>query len=156
MPLINIVDQAIASNTVMGVTKVLRAKQSAVQVARRDPVAIEEALYVAITKLILDRTTRAMRRLEKDRRQGSFFKLHERYALDIDAKVIKDTDRLLRLEWRAILRLRKKQIEDDTAHYNSMLEADRQLSPIWDQFPDKTFREIETIYLQRRSGSAAA
>jgi hypothetical protein len=157
MPLSSIIDRVVTLNTVMGVTRVLKAKQAAVDLMRLDEQATDEARYVAATKLILDRTTRAMRRVANNPRQGSFFKLHDRYALDLDAKVIKDTDRLLRLEWQAILKLRKKQIEDDTAHYAAMLEADSQLSPIWDEFPDRTFQEIEAIYLhRRRNGSAAA
>jgi hypothetical protein len=157
MPLSSIIDRVISLNTVMGVTKVIKAKQDAVTLILADPIATREAAYVAATKGILDRTTRAMRRVSNNPRQGSFFKLHERYALDLGAKVVKDTDRLLRLEWKAIILLRKKQIADDTAHYSAMLEADRQLGPVWDEFPDRTFQEIEAIYLRRRrSGNGAA
>ena len=150
MPLSSIIDRIVSTNTVMGVTKVLKAKQAGFPLVKADPQATDEAIYIALTKGILDRTTRAMRRKTSGQHQGSFFNLHERYALDLDAKVIKDTDCLMRLEWKAILKLRKKQIDDDTAHYAAMLEADKQLSPIWDEYPDKIFQEIEAIYLHRR------
>lgn len=157
MPLTSIIDRAVTLNTAMGVTHVLKAKQAAVELMRNDPSATEEARYFAASKLIHDRTTRTMRAISKQR-QKTLWNLHERYAIDVENRVIKDTDRLSRLEWRALLNLRQKQIEDDTAHYRQMLNADRELSPIWDEFPDKNFREIEMIWLQGRGegGSAAA
>jgi hypothetical protein len=156
MPLTSIIDRAVTLHTAMGVTHVLKAKQAAVELMRNDPSATEEACYFAASKLIHDRTTRAMRAASKHR-QSSLWNLHDRYALDVENRVIKDTDRLSRLEWRALLNLRKKQIEDDTAHYREMLHADKELGPIWDEFPDKNFREVETIFLHRRgNGSAGA
>jgi hypothetical protein len=149
MPLSNIIDRAVELNTIMGVTDQPKAARAAIDLLASDPGATREAIHLAVVKCIHDQTTRTMRRLGGDGRQKSLFGLHERYALDLDRRVIKDTDRLTRTEFKAILKLREKQVADDTEHLNALRRADRQLDPIWEEYPDKTFREIEIIYFSR-------
>ncbi|HTI83040.1 MAG TPA: hypothetical protein VL614_21520 [Acetobacteraceae bacterium] len=150
MQLSNIIGRAISLNTVMGVTYQKKAVAAAVDLLRSDEEATDEARYVAASRMIHDQATQAMRRIAKDNGQGSFFELRERYALDIDARVFKDTERLSELEFDRIIAIREKQLEDDAAHLNRLKEAKRELAPIWREHPDKLFGEVEAIYLRRR------
>lgn len=150
MQLSNIVGRAIDLNTIMGVTYQKKAVAAAVELLRSDDEATDEARYVAASKLIHDQATKAMRRIAENGKQGSFFALRERYALDVDARVFKDTDRLSELEFDRIIAIREKQLEDDAVHLDRLKEARREVAPIWREYPDKTFGEVEAIYLRRR------
>jgi hypothetical protein len=159
MQLSSIISTAVTLNTMMGVTQQKKAVAAAVEVMRKDEESTDEARYIAASKLVHDQTTKTMRALPDDPRQGSFFALRTRYALDADARIIKDTDRLSMLEFKRIMELRRKQIADDTVHYNHMTAAWSELEPIWQEYPDKLFGEVEAIYLRRRrngNGHAAA
>lgn len=152
MRLSNIVARAIELNTVMGITSQPKAVSAAKGIVDSDAEAIEDAIDIAVTKLVHDQCTRTMRRID-DGRQGSLFLLHTRYATDADARVFKDTERLTRLEFQRIVALRTKQIADDQAHLNLMLNAYRQLSPIWDEYPAKLFGEVEQIWRGRQAAA---
>lgn len=158
MPLSEITDRAIELNTTRGTTRTHNAIASFVALTKTAAHEIqEEAFEVAARKLIHDRATKQMRATaHSDPRQRSFFSLHARYALEVDHRVYKDTERLTRLEWRSVLALRRKQLADDAAHLTAMEEADREFAPIWDRFPRKLLGQIEKIYLTRRAKSAAA
>lgn len=149
MQLSNIVGRAIDLNTIMGVTYQKKAVAAAVDLLRSDDEATDEARYVAASKLIHDQATKAMRRIADNGKQGSFFALRERYALDIDARVFKDTDRLNELELDRIIAIREKQLADDGEHLDRLKEARRELKPIWQEYPDKLFGEVEAIYQRR-------
>jgi hypothetical protein len=150
MQLSSIIGRAISLNTVMGVTFQKKAVAAAVDLLRSDDEATDEARYVAASRMIHDQATQAMRKVASDTRQGSFFALRERYALDIDARVFKDTERLSELEFDRIIAIREKQLADDAVHLNRLKEAKRELAPIWREHPDKLFGEVEAIYLRRR------
>jgi hypothetical protein len=154
MPLSSIIGRAIDLNTTMGVTMQVKAVAAAVELLRNDEEATDEARYVAATKLVRDSATKTMRRAANEPRQSSFFgdNLRSRYALDVDARVIKDTTRLSRKEWRRVIEIREEQLRHDTAHLDVLHEADRELAPIWDDYPDKNYGEVEAIYLRRRRG----
>jgi len=155
MPLSDIIGRAIDLNTRMGVTFQKKAVAAAVDLLRADNEATDEARYVAASKLIHDHATKAMRQIARnDNGQGSFFALRARYALDIDAKVFKDTELLSELELDRIIAIREKQLVDDTAHLNLLLETRKQLRPYWREYPDKLLGEVEAIYrAQRRNGN---
>ena len=150
MSLSSIVGRAIELNTLMGVTSQPKAISSALELLKSDAEAIDEACRVAVAKVIHDQCTKSLRKPPGDQRQGTLFELRERYAVDADAKVFKDTERLSQIEFLRIIALRRKQIADDTAHLDRMVEAYRELGPIWEEYPDKLFGEIERIYLGRR------
>ena len=152
MPLSSIVRRAIDLNTVMGVTKQPNAVADAVSLIQVSDEAIKEAIHFSAVKLVHDLCTKAMRKLPPDTRQASLFLLHERYALD-DDRVIKDTERLSEIEFLRIMALRKKQIKDDQKHYDLMVFAYSELSPIWREFPDKLLGEIERIWVNRRAAA---
>jgi len=90
-----------------------------------------------------------------DQRQASFFgdNLREFYACDNEQKVIKNVKLLTRMEFKRILTLREKQVSDDMKHLEAMRIAYREFEPIWDQYPDKLFGEVEKIYLERESAA---
>lgn len=158
MPLSNIIGRAIDLNTIMGVTVQAKAVAAAVELLRADAEATDEARYVAASRLIHDQATKAMRKVMASSAQGSLFfgqRLRARYALDTDGRIIKDTDRLTRLEWRRAIQIRMDQLEADKAHLDAMRLADRELSPIWDEYPQKMYGEVERIYLARRNGNGA-
>lgn len=155
MQLSSAVSRAIDLNTHMGTTHRAKAIAAAITVIRGDPEATEEAYYVAVSKLVLDQTTKIMRRLNgkgSAPHQYSFFgdRLRERYALDLDERVIKDLARLSRLEFSRIIAIRKNQLDADAAHLEALREAEKELAPIWDEYPDKNYGDIEKIYLRRR------
>lgn len=153
MRLSNIVHNAIELNTLAGVTMQQKAAAAALSVAASDDEAIEDALQISIAKLVHDLSTKAMRKRPDDSRQGSLFLLHERYAIDAEARVIKDTEKLTQLEFQRIMALRQKQIEDDTRHYEMMVRAYNEVAPIWSEFPEKLFGEVEGIWLARRDAA---
>lgn len=152
MPLSDITERAIDLNTKVGVTRTGRAIASMVQmlvVANAEDQ--KEAFAECARKRIHDKATREVRQARRgDQRQASFFSLRTRYALETDHRVYKDTERLTRLEWRSILTLRRKQLADDSAQLALMEDADKQLGPIWDEYPAKLYGEIEAIYARRR------
>jgi hypothetical protein len=159
MPLSSIIGRAIDLNTIRGITFQKKAVAAAVELLRSDDEATDEARYVAASKLIHDHATKALRQFTNGDRQGSFFDLRARYALDVDARVFKDTELLSELEFDRIIAIREKQLADDAEHLNRLLAAKRQLAPIWREYPDKAFGEVEKIYVQRRrweNGHAAA
>jgi hypothetical protein len=152
MSLSSIIDRAIDLNTALGITHQPRAKATAVPLIYADAGALREAVDIITVKLIRDQATRAMRKVVRDKRQGSFWtdRLRERYALDNDTKVIKDLDCLSRMEFTRIVALRNKQLADDTFHTEALNAANGALAPIWDEYPDKLFGEVERIYLARQ------
>jgi hypothetical protein len=157
MQLSDVVGRAIDLNTTMGVTIQKKAVAAAVALMRQDAEATEEARYVAASKLVHDQTTKTMRKATGDPRQASFFgdKLRTRYALDVDNRVIEDITRLSRPEWRRVIAIREVQLKFDRAHLEALKEADKELAPIWDEYPAKRYGEIEAIYLRRRQLAAA-
>jgi len=125
-----------------------------VETLQGDPAATQEARVG--TKLIHDRCMRMFRGPITDDRQSSFFgdKLRSRYAIDLDGHVFKDTETLMRLEWKRAIAIRENQLRGDSAVLAAMHEADRALGPIWDRHPNKTYGEIEAMYLaQYRNGN---
>lgn len=155
MPLSSIIGRAIELNTRLGITYQRKAVAAAVELLRSDAEATDEARYIAASKLIHDQATRVMRHMP-DGRQGSFFALRERYALDVEARVFKDTERLSELEFDRIIAIREKQLADDAVHLDRLREARRELAPIWREYPNKTFGGVEAIYLRRRGGNGGA
>lgn len=155
MSLGSIIRRVIDLNTISGVTNRTKAESAAKELLRDDEEATEEAVSYCVTKMIHDSATKALRNnLKDDRggvRQGSFFgeQLRAAYAIERTG-VIKQTECLSRIEWTAVLQFRRKQVEDDTHHLQAMETANRELSPIWDEYPEKTYGEVEQIYLRRR------
>jgi hypothetical protein len=154
MPLSDIIDTAITLNTKNGTTDQPKAQKTAIAKLKHDAGATREAVVIAVRKLIHDRATRHMRGIAGkgggDGRQQSLFGLRERYALDVDARVIKDTDQLREAEFKRIIAIREEQLIADTRHLDSLKTAWAEVGPIWKKHPNKLFGEVEQIYISRR------
>lgn len=155
MPLNDITERAIDLNTSVGVTNTGRAVKAMVSLLKTaEPSDQDDAFEVCARKMIHDKATREFRQAAKgDVRQGSFFSLRSRYALETDHRVIKDTERLTRLEWQSILTLRRKQLRDDAAQLAILEAVNSELAPIWDEYPAKLYGEIEAIYRRRQEAA---
>jgi hypothetical protein len=154
MQLSSIIERAIELNTKAGTTDSKKASDAATATTLADSDATAEAVSYCVTKMVRDRATKTLRGAGKDPRQASFFgdELFSRYAI-ANTGVIKDTECLTQLEWTTLLQFRRKQVADDTVRLRAMEAANRQLSPIWNEYPDKTYGEIEAIYLRRREAA---
>lgn len=114
----------------------------------------EQLASRALYKLVNDRARRGI--MELRARAGSDqpslpFKLDERYALDIEERVIKDTANLTRTEVRRVIQIRRDQIKADRAKLEQLEQAEAAAAPYWDQHPDWTFGEA--LYAAARDGA---
>ncbi len=65
--------------------------------------------------------------------------LRQGYALGTDEKVVKETASLSEVEFRRLIAIREKQVEDDRAHLEVLRLAFETVTPIWQAHPDWTF-----------------
>lgn len=125
-----------------------RAIEAGLPLVLQDDDVRDKLIRDALGRAILAASTR-ISRASDGTKQSSFFgdKLRQGYALDIDGRMIKETDSLTLIEFDRLILIREKQITDDIAHLNVLREAKRQLSPIWDVHPDYTYGQAERAFL---------
>lgn len=149
MSLNDIVGRAIELCDLHGAIDTHQAVQTAIPLVMADEEAADQLIREALTKRIKDAATKMTRRADLDRRQESFFgnQLRTRYALDLDGRIIKDTEFLSRIEFNRVISIREKQIKDDAAALAVLIRARDALSPIWDMHPEYTYGEAERAFL---------
>ena len=129
-----------------------------VVISRAIPVAVglilenEEATKLAVTETANRRLTQALTRRSREisgkaGRQGTFFgDLRERYAIDVEERVIKQTVHLTREEFYRVMEIRRTQIAADRAHLAVLEHAAAELEIIWDANPTLPFGEVERLF----------
>ncbi|CAH2606446.1 conserved protein of unknown function (plasmid) [Rhodovastum atsumiense] len=96
---------------------------------------------------VKEAATKQMRRMATDTdAQSCFDMLRRRYALDDEAKVIKETDFLREMELDRIIAIREKSVADDMQHLSALKEVRASLKPIWRAHPDWTLGECERAF----------
>jgi len=131
-----------------------KAVQAAFPLVLADEEARDQIILEGLSKRIKDMATRAHRKSDDDPdKQTSFFgdRLRQRYALDVDGRVIKDTDAMSRIEFERLIAIREKQMDADAAHLNVLKAAREALAPFWDAHPDYTYGQAEREYLRGRA-----
>jgi hypothetical protein len=62
---------------------------------------------------------------------------------------IKWTEKLTQFEFQRAIKIREKQLEDDTEVLNAMRAAYKAVEPDWGMNPTLTFEEVFELYLKR-------
>lgn len=82
-----------------------------------------------------------------------FPELWQSYAIDAAGTTTKLTGNLSQVEFRRIIAMREKQIDDDARHLRFLREAYRTVAPIWDNNPDWSFGQCCADYARRRAAA---
>ncbi len=82
-----------------------------------------------------------------------FPELHRGYAIDAEGQAIRLTGNLSRVEFKRVMAIREKQIDDDAAHLRALREAYTTVSPFWDSNPDWTFDQCCHAYAEQRGAA---
>lgn len=109
---------------------------------------IEEGIAIAI-KRAGQETRRAALDASTSPSNGQhelFPSLRPMYALDVDGRSIKDTGSLSLLEFRRIIAIREKQLEDDRSHLEVLRTALGAVMPHWSINPSWTFAQACEAY----------
>ena len=151
MSLSDIVGRVIDLCDIGGEIDMHKAVQTAFPLVLADAEARDQVIMEGLARRIKEVATR-LRRKGRDGAddQPSFFgdRLRRRYALDLDGRVVKDTDSMTRLEFERLISIREKQLLDDTTHLAVLREAREALGPIWDTHPEYTYGQAETYFLR--------
>lgn len=131
------------------------AAAAGVERVQSDEDVTQELIRDAIWKRIKDAAQRAKRNAEKSDQndQPTLFNLRARHAIDAEARVVKRTEDLTRLEFKRLINIRWEQVQADQAYLNELMKAEAALSPIWDAHPEATYGEVERIYAASRTAA---
>lgn len=135
-----------------------RAVDMAVPMVLADDDARDQIIREGLWKRIKDQATRAMRRMQadenvQDEQLDLFGKLRRRYALDVDGRRLKNTRDLSRMEFRRLIQIREKQVEDDVAHLKVLRDVEAAVSRVWDVLPDQPLGKVMDVYLVQRAAA---
>jgi hypothetical protein len=130
------------------------AARAGVPLVMEDDEAIDECVRETVWRRVNSKGARMERsHFASAGRQNELFPgLRARYAVDLEGRVLKRTERLTQLEFERVISIREKQVADDTAQLTSLKMARDELSGIWKLYPDLTFGEVEALF--RRSQAA--
>lgn len=103
----------------------------------------------ALGKRIKDAATKASRSEAKRspaQKSFPFPDLRVSHAIDIDGRYIKLTTEMTEMEFRRVIDIRRKQVEDDKAYLDILERAYRDVEPLWRAMPDATFGEVCRVH----------
>lgn len=131
------------------------AASAGVDIVKADDEIAVQLIHDAIRKRIKDASTRAKKQAEQSdtNDQPTLFNLRPRHAIDTEARVVKRTEDLTRLEFKRLIQIRWDQVQADQAYLNELIKAEAALSPIWDAHPDYTYGQAEQAYIASRSAA---
>lgn len=108
---------------------------------------LTECARAGFSRSIKEAAIRQQRKMLNDAgAQSCFDVLRRRYPLDVEAKVIKETDYLTEMELDRIIAVRDKSVADDMAHLSALKEVRASLKPIWKSHPEWTLGEAERAF----------
>lgn len=131
------------------------AANAGVEMVKADDDIAGQLIHDAIWKRIKDASTKAKKQAEQSdgNDQPTLFNLRPRHAIDTDARVVKRTEDLSRLEFKRLIQIRWDQVQADQAYLNELIKADAALAPIWDQHPEYTYGQAEAAYVASRTAA---
>lgn len=149
MSLNDIIGRAVELCQRAGSVDVHRVVNTALPFVMDDDETRDMLVRDALGRRVKDSLTKLSRAAGDEVKQASFFgdHLRRRYALDLEGRVIKETEFLSRFEFERIISIREKQIVADMAHLEVLKRARDALAPIWDRNPTYTYGEAEAAFL---------
>lgn len=148
MSIAQIIADASANHEKGGIIDRHAAINEAFPLIMSDPDAVETIVRNDISKRIKQHLCKARDGVIAaiGSRQSSFFELHPAHVVDGSDGIIKTTRSMSRLEFHGLIKVRERQVADDTSYLARLKDAAAATALIWDAHPKWSWGQIEDAY----------
>lgn len=139
-----------------GTVSLANAAAAALPLVKDDAEAVDIALREAVSINIKRMLTREAKTLGfgVHGQIGDLFGVRAAHVLDLEERIVKETDSMSRVEFDRLRSIRRKQLNDDAAYLDILDRATSQLALFWDAEPELTYGEVKVRYLAARKAAA--